>query len=80
MRIVFDAILGLLACVSITVPTINKASWEEQLAYAGIAVLLAALILMLHVKPQDNAEELINSVKAQNHLAHNSQNAQQATD
>ena len=80
MRIVFDAILGLLACASITVPTLNKASWEEQIAYAGIAVLLAALIFMLHVKPHDNAEELINSVKAQNHLAHNPKTPQQAAE
>jgi hypothetical protein len=66
---IIDSILGILACVSVTVPGFTEASWEEQIAYIGIAILLAGLILLLHLKPHDNAENLIEAVKAQNHLA-----------
>jgi hypothetical protein len=69
MRILIDSILGILACASITVPTFTQAPLEEQIAYAGIAVLLAFLILLLHLKPHDNSEHLINAAKAQNHLS-----------
>ncbi len=59
MRLLIDAILGLLACVSLTFPWFSTVSWEESIFYVFVAVLLASLILLLHLKPNDNAEKLI---------------------
>ncbi len=37
--------------------------WEEAIFYMFVAVLLGALILLLHLKPNDNAEKLITEAQ-----------------
>ncbi len=59
MRLIIDAILGLLACVSLIFPWLSQVKWEEAIFYVFVALLLGALILLLHLKPNDNAEKLI---------------------
>jgi hypothetical protein len=56
MRLLIDAILGLLACVSLIFPWLSQVKWEEAIFYVFVALLLGALILLLHLKPNDNAE------------------------
>ncbi len=60
MRLLIDAVLGILACVSLIFPWLSQVNWEETIFYVFVALLLAALILLLHLKPNDNAEKLIN--------------------
>ncbi len=60
MRLVIDAILAILACVSLVFPWLSQVKWEEAIFYVFVALLLGALILLLHLKPNDNAEKLIN--------------------
>jgi len=63
MRLILDAILGTLACVSITFAWLAKASWQDIIVYGFIAVVLFGLIFLLHLKPNDNTEKLISTAQ-----------------
>jgi len=60
MRLLLDAILGTLACVSITFPWLTQAGWQAIIVYGFIALVLLGLIFLLHLKPNDNTEKMIN--------------------
>ena len=64
MRLLLDAILAALACVSITFPWLTKVSWQSGLVYGFIAIVLLGLIFLLHLKPHDNTEKMINVAEA----------------
>ncbi len=71
MRLLLDAILGTLAGVSITLPWLTSASWQSGLVYGFIAIVLLGLIFLLHLKPNDNTEKMINVAEARNsHTLH----------
>ncbi|MCG3119884.1 MAG: hypothetical protein ALAOOOJD_02421 [bacterium] len=63
MRLLLDAILGILAGVSITFPWLTKAGWESGIVYGFIALVLLGLIFLLHLKPNDNTEKMINAAE-----------------
>ena len=66
MRLLLDAILATLACVSITFPWLTEVSWQSGLVYGFIAIVLLGLIFLLHLKPNDNTEKMINVAEARN--------------
>jgi len=66
MRLLLDAILATLAGVSITLPWLTSVSWQSGLVYGFIAIVLLGLIFLLHLKPQDNTEKMINVAEARN--------------
>ncbi len=63
MRLLIDAILGILACVSVTFPWFTKAGWQAGILYAVVAVVLLGLMLLLHLKPYDKAEKLLSAAE-----------------
>lgn len=66
MRLLLDAILGILAGVSITFPWLTKTGWESGIVYGFIALVLLGLIFLLHLKPNDNTEKMINTAEVRN--------------
>jgi len=66
MRLLLDAILAILAGVSIFLPWLTKANWQAIIIYGFIAVVLVGLIFLLHLKPNDNTEKMINVAEARN--------------
>lgn len=64
MRLLLDAILATLAGVSITFPWLTEVSWQSSLVYGFIAIVLLGLIFLLHMKPNDNTEKMINVAEA----------------
>jgi len=66
MRLMLDAILATLAGVSITFPWLTEVSWPSGLVYGFIAIVLLGLIFLLHLKPNDNTEKMINVAEARN--------------
>lgn len=66
MRLLLDAILATLAGVSITFPWLTKLSWQSGLVYGFIAIVLLGLIFLLHLKPNDNTEKMINVAAVRN--------------
>jgi len=66
MRLLLDAILATLAGVSITFPWLDEVSWPSGLVYGFIAIVLLGLIFLLHLKPNDNTEKMINVAEARN--------------
>jgi len=66
MRLMLDAILATLAGVSITFPWLTEVSWQSGVVYGFIAIVLLGLIFLLHLKPNDNTEKMINVAEARN--------------
>jgi hypothetical protein len=60
MRLLLDAILATLAGVSITFPWVTQAGWQAVIIYGFIAMVLVGLIFLLHLKPNDETEKMIN--------------------
>jgi len=60
MRLLLDAILATLAGVSITFPWLTQAGWPAVIIYGFIALVLVGLIFLLHLKPNDETEKMIN--------------------
>ncbi len=66
MRLMLDTILATLAGVSITFPWLTEVSWPSILVYGFIAIVLLGLIFLLHLKPNDNTEKMINVAAVRN--------------
>jgi hypothetical protein len=66
MRLLLDAILAALACVSLTFPWLTQASWQAIVIYGFIAIVLLGLIFLLHLKPNDETEKMINVAEVRN--------------
>jgi len=64
MRLLLDAILATLAGVSITFPLLTQAGWQALIIYGFIAIVLVGLIFLLHLKPNDETEKMINVAEA----------------
>jgi amino acid permease len=73
MRLLVDAILGALAFISIAFSWFSSKGWMDVVVYAVIAIVLVGLILLLHLKPHDNAEKLIAVTELQSINSFNKQ-------